>query len=200
MLSHSEGEEAVKLARKAIEKYVSQRGRIQDRFEGIFEQQMGVFVTLNKDNDLRGCIGYPYPIKRLDESIIESAISAATGDPRFPSVTPEELQDITVEVTVLSPPEKLDVDRKELPNYIEVGRHGLIVKAGYYSGLLLPQVAVEYNLDPEEFLSQTCMKANMSPDSWAKDDVEIYIFEGQIFEEKEPSGEIEESSVSGDHS
>lgn len=200
MLSHSEGEKAVKLARKAIEKYVTQKERIQDSFEGFFEEERGVFVTLNKDHDLRGCIGYPYPIKRLDEAIIESAISAATGDPRFPAIDPEELQEITVEVTVLSPPEKLNVDRKELPQYIEIGRHGLIIKAGYYSGLLLPQVAVEYKLDPEDFLSQTCMKANMSPDSWLKDDVEIYTFEGQIFQEKEPSGEIEESSISCDHS
>lgn len=200
MLSRSEGEKAVKLARKAIEKYVSQRERMHDRFEGVFEEERGVFVTLNKDHDLRGCIGYPYPIKRLDEAIIESAISAATGDPRFPPVTPSELQEITVEVTVLSPPEKLNVDRKELPKYIEIGRHGLIVKAGYFSGLLLPQVAVEYNFDPQEFLSQTCIKANLSPDSWAKDEVEIYTFEGQIFEEKEPSGEIEESSISCDHS
>ncbi len=200
MLSHSEGEKAVKLARKAIEKYVSQRERIYDRFEGVFEEERGVFVTLNKNHTLRGCIGFPYPIKRLDESIIESAISAATGDPRFSPVTSEELQDITVEVTVLSPPENLDVDRKELPRCIEIGKHGLIVKAGYYSGLLLPQVAVEYNFGPEEFLSQTCIKANMSPDSWARDDVEIYTFEGQIFQEKEPNGEIEESSVSCDQS
>ncbi|MFO7966745.1 MAG: TIGR00296 family protein [Archaeoglobaceae archaeon] len=196
MLSHSEGEKAVKLARKAIEKYVSQKEKIEEKFDGVFEEERGVFVTLNKGQMLRGCIGYPYPIKRLDEAIIESAITAATGDPRFPPVTSEELPDITVEVTVLSPPEKIDVDRYELPKYVKIGRHGLIVKSGYYSGLLLPQVAVEHNFEPQEFLSQTCIKANMSPDSWAKDDVEIYTFEGQIFEEKEPSGEIEETNVS----
>ncbi|MFP3946779.1 MAG: TIGR00296 family protein [Archaeoglobaceae archaeon] len=200
MLSHSEGEKAVKLARKAIEKYVSQRERIYDRFGGVFEEERGVFVTLNKDYSLRGCIGFPYPIKRLDEAIIESSINAATGDPRFHPVTPQELQDITVEVTVLSPPRKLDVDREELPRCIEVGRHGLLIKAGYCSGLLLPQVALEYNFEPEEFLSQTCMKANMSADSWLKDDVEIYTFEGQIFQEKEPRGEVEDISVSGNHS
>ncbi len=200
MLSHSEGEKAVKLARRAIERYVSRKERIQDKFDGVFEEERGVFVTLNKDHVLRGCIGYPYPIKRLDDAIIESAITAATGDPRFPPVSSEELPQITVEVTVLSPPQEVSVDKKELPKYIEIGRHGLIVKAGYYSGLLLPQVAVEYNFGPEEFLSQTCIKANMSPDSWARDDVEIFTFEGQIFEEKEPNGEIEEASVSCDQS
>lgn len=199
MLSYSDGENTVKLARKAIERYVSQGDRVNDRLEGVFEEERGVFVTLNKDHDLRGCIGYPYPIKRLDEAVIESAINAATGDPRFPPITTEELQEVTVEVTVLSPPQKLDVDRKELPKHIEIGRHGLIIKKGYYSGLLLPQVAVEYNFEPEDFLSQTCMKANLNADCWITDDVEIYTFEGQIFQEKEPRGEVEETSVSCDY-
>lgn len=192
MLSLSEGEKAVKLARKAIETYLRDKVVIKDRLKGVFEQNRGVFTTLNKNHDLRGCIGFPYPIKRLDEAIIESAISAAVKDPRFPPVKLQEMDDITVEVTVLTPPEKLDVEREKLPEHIEIGRHGLMVSSGYYSGLLLPQVAVEYNFDAEEFLTQTCMKANLPPDCWLMKEVEVYRFEGQIFKEREPRGEVEE--------
>ncbi|HID43367.1 MAG TPA: TIGR00296 family protein [Archaeoglobaceae archaeon] len=194
MLTLSEGEIAVKLARKAIETYLSDKVVITDRYSGVFEEERGVFTTLNKNRNLRGCIGFPYPIKRLDEAIIESAISAAINDPRFPPVALKEMDEISVEVTVLTPPEKLDVDKDKLPEYVEIGRHGLMVRSGYYSGLLLPQVAVEYNFDAEEFLTQTCMKANLPPDCWLMDEVEVFRFEGQIFQEKEPRGEIEEET------
>jgi|Deesub1362A_J573_1020465.scaffolds.fasta_scaffold00660_6 hypothetical protein len=194
MLTLSEGEKAVKLARRSIENYLSKKEIISDRFSGIFEEKRGVFTTLNKNHNLRGCIGFPYPIKRLDEAIIESAIAAAVDDPRFPPVVIEEMEDISVEVTVLTPPEKLNVRKEELPNHIEIGRHGLMVSSGYFSGLLLPQVAVEYNFDEEEFLSQTCMKANLPPDCWLMENVDVFRFEGQIFQEKEPNGEVIESS------
>ncbi|OYT33570.1 TIGR00296 family protein [Archaeoglobales archaeon] len=192
-LKFEEGETAVRLARKAIEVYLDERKLIQDRLTGVFEEKRGVFTTLTKFGELRGCIGFPYPIKRLDEAIIESAVSAAVDDPRFEPVRLSEMNDITVEVTVLSPPEKLDAKPRELPKRIEIGKHGLIVKMGPFSGLLLPQVAVEYNFDEEEFLTQTCMKAGLPPDCWLSG-AEVYRFEGQIFKEKEPRGEIEEVS------
>lgn len=192
MLTLTEGEKAIKLARKAIETYLSDKNVITDKLGGVFEEKRGVFTTLNKNHDLRGCIGFPYPVKRLDEAIIESAISAAVNDPRFPPVKLKEMDEISVEVTVLTPPEKLDVEREKLPEHVEIGRHGLMVSSGYYSGLLLPQVAVEYNFDAEEFLTQTCMKANLPPDCWLMKEVEVYRFEGQIFREKKPRGEVEE--------
>ena len=192
-LKFEEGKTAVRLARKAIEVYLDERKLIQDRLTGVFEEKRGVFTTLTKFGELRGCIGFPYPIKRLDEAIIESAVSAAVDDPRFEPVRLSEMNDITVEVTVLSPPEKLDAKPRELPKRIEIGKHGLIVKMGPFSGLLLPQVAVEYNFDEEEFLTQTCMKAGLPPDCWLSG-AEVYRFEGQIFKEKEPRGEIEEVS------
>lgn len=195
LLTKEEGEKAVKLARRAIETFLTTREVIKDRYTGVFEEKRGVFTTLTKNHMLRGCIGFPYPIKRLDEAIIESAIAAATEDPRFPPVKPEEMDEIIVEVTILTPPEKLDVDKKELPKHIEIGRHGLMVRTGYFSGLLLPQVAVEYDFDEEEFLSQTCMKAGLPPDCWLMEDTEVYRFEGQIFQEKEPRGEVEEASL-----
>ncbi len=195
LLSADEGRKAVRLARKAIEVYLESRKVIQDRLEGVFTEKRGVFTTLTKHGELRGCIGFPYPIKRLDAAIIESAIAAAVDDPRFQPVKLSEMNEITVEVTVLTPPEKIDAKPKDLPKYVEIGRHGLIVKMGPFSGLLLPQVAVEYNFDAEEFLSQTCMKAGLPPDCWLTG-AEVYRFEGQIFKEKKPRGEVIELDLS----
>jgi len=194
LLNLEDGVKAVKLARRAIETYLTEGKVIKDRYSGVFEEKRGVFTTLTKNGMLRGCIGFPYPIKRLDEAIIESAIAAATEDPRFPPVSIEEMDEIVVEVTVLTKPEKIDANPIDLPKYIEIGRHGLIIKKGMFSGLLLPQVAVEYNMDAEEFLSQTCMKAGLPPDCWLTD-VEVYRFEGQIFKEKEPRGDVIEVNI-----
>jgi len=195
LLSIEEGKKAVKLARKAIETYLAEKKIVDDRYSGIFEQKRGVFTTLTKHGELRGCIGFPYPIKRLDEAIVESAIAAATEDPRFPPVKLKEMDEIIVEVTVLTPPKKLNAKPVELPKLVEIGRHGLMVKRGYYSGLLLPQVAVEFGFDSEEFLSQTCMKAGLPPDCWLVEGTEVYIFEGQIFKEVEPRGDIAEVNL-----
>lgn len=194
LLRLEEGEMAVKLAREAIEFYLDRRKVINKRFDGVFAEKRGVFTTLTKHGELRGCIGFPYPIKRLDEAIIESAISAAVDDPRFNPVTLSEMDEITVEVTILTPPEKIDVKPKDLPSHVEIGRHGLIIKMGPFSGLLLPQVAVEYNMDSEEFLSETCMKAGLPPDCWLTG-AEVYRFEGQIFKEKEPRGKVVEVNI-----
>ncbi len=194
LLTQEEGERAVKLAREAIETYLDERKVLHKRLEGVFAEKRGVFTTLTKHGNLRGCIGFPYPIKRLDEAIIESAIAAAVDDPRFDPVRLSEMDKIIVEVTVLTPPEKIDAKPKDLPQHVEIGRHGLIVKMGPFSGLLLPQVAVEYNMDSEEFLSETCMKAGLPPDCWLTG-AEVYRFEGQIFKEKEPRGKIVEVDI-----
>ncbi|AIY91163.1 TIGR00296 family protein [Geoglobus acetivorans] len=195
LLTSEEGEKAVRLARRAIETHLSKKEIIKDRFEGVFAEKRGVFTTLTKHGELRGCIGFPYPIKRLDEAIIDSAISAATQDPRFPPVKLEEMDEIEVEVTVLTPPEKLSVPPEERARAIEVGRHGLMVVYGPYSGLLLPQVAVEYGMDEEEFLTHTCLKAGLPPDCWLMEGVEVYTFEGQIFRETEPRGKVVEADM-----
>lgn len=194
LLSKEDGERAVKLAREAIETYLEERKILQKRLDGVFSEKRGVFTTLTKHGSLRGCIGFPYPVKRLDEAIIESAIAAAVDDPRFEPVRLSEMDEIVVEVTILTPPEKIDAKPKDLPSHVEIGRHGLIVKMGPFSGLLLPQVAVEYNMDAEEFLSETCMKAGLPPDCWLTG-AEVYRFEGQIFKEKEPRGEVVEVDI-----
>ena len=198
LLSHTEGQAAVQLARDAIETYL-RTGEMLDGSEiqlpSIFNEIRGVFVTLSKDGDLRGCIGHPYADSHLRNAIADSALSAALRDPRFPPVDVKEMDSVTVEVTILTKPELMDVPPKDLPSSIKIGRHGLIVKSGYRQGLLLPQVAPENDFDEVEFLNHTCMKAGLACDAWAEG-AEIYAFEGQIFSEKEPNGEIAEKDFS----
>lgn len=194
ILTENEGKIAVKLARDTIETYLKS-GRTIDGSEtvlpSVFNENRGVFVTLTKDELLRGCIGHPYPDSSLKYAITDSAISAAFRDPRFPPLHTDEMKRIVVEVTILTPPKRIEASPKELPGKIEIGRHGLIVKKGYHQGLLLPQVAPENDMDEIDFLSHTCLKAGLEYDAWLTG-AEVYSFEGQIFAEKEPNGEVVE--------
>lgn len=192
MLTENEGKIAVKLARDTIETYLRTREMMDGseiELPPIFKEKRGVFVTLTKNGALRGCIGHPYPESPLKYAITDSAISAGFRDPRFPPLYIDELNQVKVEVTILTPPEKMKAAPKELPGLIEIGRHGLIVKKGYRQGLLLPQVAPENDMDEIDFLSHTCLKAGLEPDAWLTG-AEVYCFEGQIFTEKEPNGEV----------
>jgi uncharacterized protein (TIGR00296 family) len=128
------------------------------------------------EGELRGCIGFPYPTKPLATAVQEAAVAAALYDPRFPAVRAEELSLLEVESSVLTEPKPLS------PRQVEVGVHGLIVRKGAKSGLLLPQVALEYRWGREEFLGQTCVKAGLEPDAW-KAGAEIFGFEAQVFSE-----------------
>lgn len=187
----------IKLARTAIEEYLKNGKELeppQDTPSGLWEK-MGVFVTLNRYNvppqqALRGCIGFPYPIYPLVKATIKAAIYAAVDDPRFPPLSIEELNKITIEVSVLTPPELVEGPPHERPNRIKVGRDGLIIKKGIYSGLLLPQVPIEWNWDEEEFLSETCWKAGLPPDCWMDKSTEVYRFTAEIFEEEHPNGSV----------
>jgi len=193
-LTDKEGELAVRIAREVVDSVV--KGEETPDYEDlpdVFYEKMGAFVTLEKypQRELRGCIGIPYPVYPLIEALIEAAEGAALHDPRFPPVRPNELDKLTVEVSILTPPMKLEVkNRKELPKYIKIGEDGLIVKKGFYQGLLLPQVAVEENWDPMTFLSYTCWKAGLPGDCWLDEDTEIYKFTAVIFAEEKPYGEI----------
>ena len=140
------------------------------------KQKRGAFVTLKKNGDLRGCIGYIKAYKPLGETVQEMAIAAAFHDPRFPSLKPDEVKQLTFEISVLSPLKRIhDI------NEIEVGKHGLYMIRGHKSGLLLPQVATEYGWDRQTFLKQTCYKAGLHPDAWMDDATEIYIFSADYF-------------------
>lgn len=136
----------------------------------------GAFVTLKKHGQLRGCIGYIKAYKPLGETVQEMAVAAAFHDPRFPSLKPEELKNLTFEISVLSPFKRI----KDI-NEIEVGKHGLYMVEGYKSGLLLPQVAIEYGWDRETFLKETCYKAGLPLDAWMDNATEIYVFSADYF-------------------
>ncbi len=140
----------------------------------------GAFITLKKAGQLRGCIGYIEPRAPLIEAVADNAESAALRDPRFTPVTPEELPDISIEISALTPLEPVaDVEE------IEVGRHGLVLSRGPNRGLLLPQVPVEWGWDREEFLEHTCLKAGLLPEAWRHDDTELLCFEAEVFSETE---------------
>ncbi|HQE86952.1 MAG TPA: TIGR00296 family protein [Methanothrix sp.] len=195
MLTLEEGRLAVRLARQSMTEYVENGTVIEPRgLPPVFSEKRGVFVTLHEDGDLRGCIGYPEPILPLGRAIVDSAINACSRDPRFPKVRPSELKRIEVEVTILTRPETYTEPKKRLPELVVIGRDGLIVRKGPYSGLLLPQVAVEWGFDPLEFLSQTAVKAGLPPDAWLDDDTEVQHFQAQIFAEVAPEREIFEKS------
>jgi len=142
----------------------------------ICKEKRGAFVTITKHGQLRGCIGYILPVYPLYETVIEVAQSAALKDPRFNPVKPSELKDLKVEVSVLTVPYRIDD-----PSVIEVGKHGIIIKRGFYQGLLLPQVATEYGWDRETFLEHTCQKAGLPTNAWKDKNTEISIFSAQVF-------------------
>ncbi|MCP8322362.1 MAG: TIGR00296 family protein [archaeon] len=196
-ISDEEGKLLVKIARDAVENYVRDCERIEpskDLPEEFYEK-CGVFVTIKKceygEKNLRGCIGYPYPDNPLIEAIIDSGIAAAVEDPRFEPLSADELDEVLIEVSVLTPPELIVVKSpREYPSKVKIGEDGLIFRWVWGSGLLLPQVPVEYNWDAEEFLSHTCMKAGAPPDAWLSPNVNIYKFQAIVFEELEPRGKV----------
>lgn len=148
--------------------------KIEDK---VLKEKGGAFVTLKVNDQLRGCIGYLLPRKPLWETISDVAISAATQDFRFKSITLEELPDTKIEISVLSLPKPIK-DVKE----IEVGKHGIIISKGPCKGLLLPQVPLEWNWDLETYLSHGCLKAGLDEDEWKKG-VNIEVFSAQVFSE-----------------
>lgn len=169
------------VARKSIDAAV--KGKPVIEFEPPTErlkEPKGVFVTLNKNGNLRGCIGYIQAVKPLYKSVSEMAVSAALKDPRFPPVSEQEIPDLSIEVSVLTPLRKL-----EKPEDVKVGRDGIYIKRGISSGLLLPQVATEYGWDRETFLEQTCYKAGLPSKAYKDPDTEIYTFQALIFNEQE---------------
>lgn len=199
MVSKEQGEFLIDLARETIEEYLSEgkKPEVPEDVDEELKEKRGVFVTLKKEGSLRGCIGRPLPNQPLLEGLMASAVSAATGDPRFPSMDREELPNISVEVSVLTVPEEIEPeDPKDYIEEIEVGKHGLIAKRGGREGLLLPQVPVEHGWNEEEFLSQTCVKAGLSPDSWLSGNTKIEKFSAQVFKENSPNGEVVEQGFS----
>jgi AmmeMemoRadiSam system protein A len=170
-LSEADRKAILELARQAVEEAVCRNRQLRETPKtGVFEQRCSVFVTLHVSKRLRGCIGAIEPKEPLGESLARCAASAALEDPRFARMRPEELPALDVEVSLLSALEPI------APEQIEIGKHGLLVEQGTHRGLLLPQVAVEHQLDRERFLQETCYKAGLSRDAWKNADTKIYGF------------------------
>ena len=203
-LSPKEGTFLVDLARKAVEHYLK-TGKCIDVPKNLPDnllQPCGLFVTINStvkgEKELRGCIGFPYPTMPLAQAVIDSAINAATQDPRFPTLSINELDHVVFEVSVLTPPKLIEVKNpKEYCAKITIGEDGLIVERGIYKGLLLPQVPVEWGWDAQEFLCQCCNKAGLLADYWLREGTKIYKFQAIIFEEETPRGSIRQKALGG---
>ena len=165
-------------ARQAIVEAVS-RGQLPAEIpqHGVFLERRGVFVTLHVRGRLRGCIGVIETQETLGESIMRCAVGAALHDPRFSPLKTEELEGLYIEISLLSAPAPIR------PEAIEIGRHGLLVISGARRGLLLPQVATEHQLDPQQFLQETCRKAGLPLEAWREGGTEILGFTCEIFSE-----------------
>ena len=184
MISDRAGNYLVDLAKDTVKYYLENGEKMEkpDDYPIELDEKLGVFVTLNKNFRLRGCIGYPEPILPAIDATMEVAIAAAVNDPRFLQVSIIEFDDLDFEVTVLTKPEVIEVTHPEQYfDEIEIGHDGLIIQKGYSRGLLLPQVATENKFNVEEFLEHTCMKAGISADSWMDESCDVSKFQGQIF-------------------
>jgi AmmeMemoRadiSam system protein A len=185
-LSTADKKELLRIARETISATLNGKPTppVRSRSETL-NQLCGAFVTLHLLGELRGCIGYIEPRYSLLETVGEVAQKAALEDPRFPPLTTKELEHVEIEISVLSPLKKVsDV------NEIVVGTHGLVIDAGYTRGLLLPQVATEWEWGREQFLSQTCRKAGLPADAWKQKKVTIYSFTSAVFSEAEMFGVV----------
>jgi len=178
ILREEDKEKLLTIARETLNEYVRNKKVPDFAIESeILQKECGAFVTLKKKNGaLRGCIGRIVAEKPLFLVIRDMAIAAASQDYRFPPVTPSELDDIEIEISVLTPMQKVNSAEE-----IEVGRDGLMIKRGYMSGLLLPQVPVEQGWDKETFLEHTCYKAGLPPDAWKSS--ELWKFQAIVFSE-----------------
>ncbi len=195
-----EGKALIKFARDNIEHFLknSKRILIPDDLKEKFSDKYGAFVTLNvsnvEGNPLRGCIGYIEPKFPLYDVVHRVSVSSATEDPRFPSVTLEDMDKIVIELSILTPPKLIKVsDPNEYLEKIVIGRDGLIVEKGMRRGLLLPQVPVEHdrNWGVETFLEHTCNKAWLSSEAWRDiKSTKIFSFQAILFEEEVPRGEV----------
>lgn len=176
-LSEEEKETLKSIAHEAIQGRCLGKTIPHSEVESAKLQELrGAFVTLRKAGELRGCIGMIEGRSPLHETIRSMAVQAAFADPRFSPLKPEELDQITMEISVLTP-----LVRIHDPSEIQIGKHGLYIRKGYYSGLLLPQVATEQNWDRSAFLEWTCRKAGLSPQAWKDPEAELYIFSADIF-------------------
>ena len=150
--------------------------RLPEKLSPLLKEKRGAFVTLRKNQKLRGCIGHIVGLHPLAETVSKMAIAAAFQDPRFPPVQKDELPELEYEISIMSPLQPIRDCRT-----VKVGSHGLYIRQGQHSGLLLPQVATQYDWDRITFLEQTCRKARLLKDAWKDLATQIYIFSAEVF-------------------
>lgn len=182
MLQETEKEELLQLARSTLESHFS-TGKVPELHSVCknLEVHKGAFVSLHTEGRLRGCIGQLTPDRELFKIVQSCVLSAALEDPRFSPVTENEVADLDIEISVLTPFKRLS-DIGE----IEIGKHGLLVTKGLHRGLLLPQVATEYGWDRETFVAQTCRKAGLPETAWKDSGTTLYTFQAEVFSDKKP--------------
>jgi AmmeMemoRadiSam system protein A len=175
-LSDTDRQKLLRLARQVVIEAVT-LGHLPDKIpkDGVFAERHGVFVTLRRHHRLQGCIGVVEGDDPLGESLVRCAASAALHDPRFAPLTPEDLDELEIEISLLSPPAAID------PARIEIGHHGLLISRGTQRGLLLPQVAVEHKFTPEQFLEEVCRKAQLPRQSWRDPETQTLGFTCEVF-------------------
>lgn len=199
-LSLKEGEILVKLARTSIETFLKDgKTTSLEQVPASLESERAVFISLYKtppsQDTLRGCVGITKPVMSIHEATAKAALLAATSDPRFHQIKLSEMDDMIVEVSVLTSPTPINKPTiSEVVKQIEVGRDGLMID-GEASGLLLPQVAVHYGWEPEDFLCYLCMKVGLQPTYWVTGKLKLLKFQAQIFEELEPHGAVREKKL-----
>ena len=181
MTSDDDRQLLLRLAREAISAYVNRQSQSQSAISNlqsaILAEPAGAFVSLHKGGDLRGCIGHIEPTEPIGIVVPRCAVAACSSDPRFPPVAPDELPSLDIEISLLGPLEPIAG-----PEEIVVGRHGLVVERGWQRGLLLPQVATEWDWDAEAFLSHTCQKAGLPSDAW-RHGAKLWRFDAEVFGE-----------------
>ncbi|MHB1830563.1 MAG: TIGR00296 family protein [Candidatus Micrarchaeaceae archaeon] len=196
--SLEDGITLVKAARSAIELHIKSprfNRKIIERHISRFGAPSGVFVTIGHypTMTLRGCIGFPNPSGPLNRQLVDAAIAASSEDARFAPVSHLELEEIVIEISILTNPEEISQKtEKGRLGEVKVGRDGLMIRYGFRSGILLPEVPIQEGWSKEEFLQNVCMKAGLSADAWKRPEIELYKFTAKVFREKEPSGMVEE--------
>jgi AmmeMemoRadiSam system protein A len=179
-LTEADQQLLLQIARNSVRSYLlSESALLPDVPAGQLTEQHGIFVSIHKCSELRGCIGNVHPTGPLFRSAAECAIAAAVGDPRFVPLMLRELDEVEFEISVLSP-----LERVQNLAEIEVGRHGLLVTKKSARGLLLPQVARTFGWNRERFIEETCKKAGLRPDDW-KDGTTIHCFSAFVFGERQ---------------
>lgn len=185
MFTDEDGKVLISVAKSTILNWFTRKPKnISPEIAKKFSEKLGVFVTLKIDGELRGCIGFVEPKFPLIDGIQRAALLAAFNDPRFPPLREEEFSRLNVEISVLTKPILLTVNKpEEYLDKIKIGRDGLIMEYSGYSGLLLPQVPVEEKWNVKEFLNYTCIKAGLPQDSWQNPECKVYVFQAEIFSE-----------------